>query len=161
MSTETGDPTQQATGVAPPLDADGKSDSFGPRLEQQSLMQAIVSLEGAVASSSLANPWYVHVREAVRACALALEHDLDSIDGAHGMRESVGRFEPRLLPSLEKLEGALAQALIETWRANEIAARAQSGLEQQLTELAGELRSIAEREFDLWQAALTIPGGEG
>ena len=135
--------------------------TFGRRLAQESLLHGIRSLETALAVASVAQPWHSSIREALRDCTLALEHSLDTLDAAGGMREHVTQSEPGLLPCIERLEGALSEALVEAWQAQECADQARARLERLLERLASALRTIAEQEFDLVHSSLIRPGGEG
>lgn len=142
------------------IERDGPAGEFGGRLSQESLLEATLRLEQVIAAAPPADPWYAELRSAIQACTLALEYHLDALDGAEGMRDWIGREEPRLMPRLERLGAALNHLLLEFWEAKEVAAHPRVTLVQPLSELASELRQVADGSFDLVHESLIPIGAE-
>lgn len=135
-------------------------ENFGVRLAEDSLLAAAAHLERVISAAPPADPWYDELHAAIRGCTLAVEYHLNSIHGPDGIRESIGRAEPRLLPRIESLDTALTRLLLEFWEAKEPAVDRRSALLQSLGTLAGKLRRAASGEFDIDYEWTTAIGGE-
>lgn len=133
---------------------------FGTRLVEESLLAATARLEEVIAAAPATDPWYAELHSALQSCTLAVEHHLDTLDGNHGLREDLGREEPRLLPRLERLDRELNHLLIEFWEAKETSAPPQRKFVEPFAHLAMELRRVADGEMEILHESL-IPIGPG
>jgi hypothetical protein len=131
---------------------------FGARPVQESLLAATAHLEAVIASAPPADPWFHDLRTALQECTLALEHHLDTIDGSEGLKEHLGREEPRLLRRLDQLDAELNELLVEFWEAKESSAAPQARLIEPLAHLAAELRRAADGELELIHESLIAIG---
>lgn len=139
---------------------DSSCGDFGSRLTECSLLAATQRLEHALEAAPVADPWYSEVHAAIQACTLAVEHHLDALDAADGMKHSIGSEEPRLIPRLERLDADLNRLLLEFWGAKEAAVHPRVALAGPLGQLARELRTVADGEIDLIHESLVPIGAE-
>ncbi|MBI5949782.1 MAG: hypothetical protein HY875_16725 [Chloroflexi bacterium] len=149
------------TGAAAAGGAIAIEENFGCRLAEDSLLEAAAHLERVIAAAPPLDPWYDEVHAAIRDCTLAVESHLNAIYGPDGIREAIGRAEPRLLPRIEHLDTALTRLLLEFWEAKEPAVDRRSALLQSLNLLAARLRRAARGEFDIvWDWTTPVGGGD-
>lgn len=124
---------------------------------QESLFQAAAQLERAIDAASPNADWFASARAAIRTCTLAVEKHLAN---AVAMGTTLNESEPRLLPSLEKLEAALAGLLVELWEMKgEIPSQLAPSFVSRLRELLRDVRHLASEEFDLAWEMFNPPGG--
>ncbi len=133
---------------------------FGTRPAEASLLAATARLEEVIAAAPATDPWYAELHSALQACTLAVEHHLDTLDANHGLRENLGRQEPRLLPQLERLDRELNHLLVGFWEAKEPSAPSRKALVEPFAKLAMELRRAADGEMAILHESL-IPIGAG
>lgn len=117
----------------------------------ESLLVAAEQLEGAASAAD--------VRGAVRDCALALEHHLDTLaKELNADPSSLRAIEPALVPRARNVEGGLKRLLLTCW---EFLARndAELGDLARARDFAHQMRDAGHEDIDLVFARLLLPQG--
>lgn len=130
----------------------------GSGLGRASLFEAAQRLQEAASLPTTSDRWLAQAQSAVRHCTFAIEAALDNLSAPDGLGGEVQFREPRLIPSLERLEAAMATMLLEFWQAK--ARRATPDFVQRLSLLAVALRAAATDAFELAHEAQISPAGE-
>ncbi|MCC7088663.1 MAG: hypothetical protein M9925_03625 [Chloroflexi bacterium] len=126
------------------------SEERGRRIVQ-SLLYAAEQLEGASSGPD--------VRAAVRDCALALEHHLDTLaKDLNADPSSIHAIEPALIPRARNVEAGLKQLLLTCW---EFLARNDTELGDfaRARDFARQMRDAGHEDIDLVFASLLLPQG--
>ncbi len=129
----------------------------GHRLEG-SLFRAADALASAIDAPPDAPAWDAGIRAALRRATLAVEARLDSLLAADGTATEIALNEPRLLPALDRLEGALAGLLVDVWEARGQPSALGPGFIARLARLVDEMRHIAGSEYALVLESLNATG---
>lgn len=124
-----------------------------------SLFDAIGRLQEVIAAAPMVDPWYQEVRRALDDCALAVEFHLHELDGDGGMKEVLGREEPRLISRMDRIDAELQHILPELADANSAAVSPSSSLLGPLLHLTEELLQVAHEEVELLYDSLIPIGG--
>lgn len=126
-----------------------------------SLFAATARLQQVIAAAPLVEPWYDEVRRALDACALAVEFHLQELDGDGGLKEVLGREEPRLIARMNRLDAELQHLLPELEDANNSDLQPSAALLGPLVHLAMELRQVAHEEVELvWESLIPVGNGD-
>ncbi|MCL4241312.1 MAG: hypothetical protein KJ048_08150 [Dehalococcoidia bacterium] len=125
-----------------------------------SLFAAVERLQEVIASAPMIDPWYHEVRRALDSCVLAVEFHLRELDGDGGIKEVLGRQEPRLISRMDRIDAELQHLLPELEVANNAAVPPSAALLGPLLHLTKELRQVAHEEVALVYESLT-PTGSG
>lgn len=123
-----------------------------------SLFAASARLQEVIAQAPAVEPWYADVRTALEECRSAVEHHLHGLLDDGGLKDDIGRSEPRLISRLDRLDAELQGLLPELLDANDCAARTSETFVSPLARLAAEIRQLADEEVDLLYESL-LPVG--
>lgn len=128
------------------------------RPEQESLFLAGKRLAAVASGDDRPEAWLAAAHDALRDCISAVEAQLLALRSPSGVGGEISRDEPRLIPSLDRLEAALARLLVDFWEARAIAPSSRPLFAPRLASLAEEMRQVADEEWDLLYEAQNEPG---
>lgn len=133
---------------------------LGTRPSEESLMRATTKLEQVLDAAPCMEPWIADLRDAIQACALAVEYHFVGLGAHGGPKEQIEHDHPRLLGQLETLDAELSRVLIDAWKAKDAVVGCHRDLFRPIEDLAASLRALTEREFALQHEAQVATGGE-
>lgn len=133
---------------------------LGTRPSEESLMRATTKLEQVLDAAPCMEPWIADLRDAIQACALAVEYHFVGLGAHGGPKDQIGQDHPRLLGQIERLDTELSRVLVDAWKAKDAVVGCHRDLFRPIEELAASLRSLTEREFALQHEAQIAAGGE-
>ena len=107
----------------------------------ESLSNAAAELR-RVSETNVSDHWLGSARAAVRTAAVAIEQELGALAASDGLSNKITDDEPRLIPSLEKLQASLSATLVELWEGA-------AGGSAELGVLAKRVQALAEQTFSL------------